>query len=226
MDLLDMRNRPHMRCIKQVEDEVSGVLELIMDLSRGQGPSISDVDKWTGFWAIVLKRVENFCTKMLESDYTAADGVVVRAGTQLVGAPALRVMFTDVQRKMAFAVPSAELTEIQPLKTYRWMLDTDQQLLVKTWVGSLACKLVKAYHSDGGGAPAGAPSSSSSAAGASSTAENMQLVVAGASSSSGSVATHNHKPKKQKDKETKVAETHQSMMRFFHGPRKASKQLQ
>lgn len=188
------------------EHDIEGVHDLLANLSQGVGPRPKDMATWNGFYMKVMKRVENFFTKEVPVE-DAADKKLNLFAPKFktkYGAEALIRHYLDVKLKFDSdeGCKEVSMAELQPLRTYGWLLSVEKAGHVKRWIGQVASRLGSAGTSKaaiadsvGGGA----------------------IAVAGlaASSSSAALGKSPATSKKAQAQESKAADAHTNMLRFF-----------
>ena len=215
---MKLKSRPHVMCAKSMLDEIDGVLELVDELARGVGPDKEEVVKWTGFHQLLLKRMEFFYSK----EFEAGHAIVKCDQAQIMsGGQALRAHYEEVKLKMSSTIPTAELYELQPLKSFRGVLDNKQAADLKMWTGILANMLVSHNRREADLAK------SVNASGVKGKWKDdcavMVQKAATAATKQSTSSSSSSKPRttKEQGKEAKNTQTKASMLKFFvpHGKR-------
>ena len=131
VDLLKLKRTPRVLSGKALLDDVGGVIEFVSDLSRGVGKPEEETNVWSQFWQLVIKRSECFYSKLVPAETALA--IKVGATSVLVGRPALRLHFNELEKKIAEIFPTAELPELMPLMAFRWIFSRVEMQKVKAW---------------------------------------------------------------------------------------------
>lgn len=211
MDAMAIRRCDMCRALGlEVQTEVDSVHDLLAKLTQGTGPTSKDVQSFSLFFQLVLKRLENFCR--IETPPQVTRGTQLKLNeprtVTLVGSAVVRDLFD--RTKAAFdkdggAEVSMLMLTLQPLKTYEWLLTSAQVAKVREWVGVIGARLT------GGGVALDAIADTDAADGA--------IVAAGGASAPSAASSASSAPptRKARAQEARTADSHTNMLRFFDG---------
>lgn len=197
----------------EVEHEVDGVQEILSNLSQGIGPKPKDIAQYSGFFQLVLKRLEHFYVRDVQREIPPG-GQLKLGESRLVtvsGMPAIRALYTEVRAKFeqSECVP---MSDLQPLRAYGWLLVKEECKEVTKWIGVVAASL--------------AQSSGLQAIGHSAQTDcaivSTDAVGAHASASSSSAAPLT---KREQAKQAKSADATSNMLRFFSGSKSSAARI-
>ena len=216
VELLRLKRTPRVLSTKAMLDEVDGVIEFVSDLSRGVGKQEEETKMWSQFWQLVIKRSECFYSKPVPAETALA--ITVGATSVLVGRPALRLHFNELEKKMTEVFPTARLAELMPLKAFRWVFSPAEMQKVKQWAGVLAHQLVSLNRNEHDLSSSAAPKICTKGA---ASPGNGAVVVASSTTAMPTASGSKKGPvsKKQADKDEKNLANNVDMMKFF-GKRK------
>lgn len=120
-----------------LQGEVEGILSMLGDLAMGIAPNDKSIDSFSHFYKTVLKRAESF--------YTLTDGDMDESGPSsaelatLHGREALLAQFRRVGEKSRVGI-RLNFEELQPLKTFGWVLGGDEKAQVHQWLAKAAAQ--------------------------------------------------------------------------------------
>lgn len=125
-----------------LEGEIDGAYEMLANLSAGIGPRPKDIVKYSNWFQLILKRLENFFSKDLPRSPSGGQLRLGEARTMThYGALALRAHYDEVKTKFE-SKHDAELSmkDIQPLKAYNWLPNDNESAEVRKWIGILGSR--------------------------------------------------------------------------------------
>lgn len=208
LDLLSIRRNHQVRILgPSAESDVEGVHDMVSGLTQGVGPRAKDAASYSGFFSVVLKRLENFYSKdvVLADTAEASRKQSPSKAKTMYGLPAIRAHFAEIARMFELDEGiSVTMSQLQPLKTYSWLLDEEQSQRVRSWIGVVASRF----------STTSSLGQIADSSGDLSVVPAAQGAPAAASSSSSSGQTQ-----RAKVQEARVVESQANMLRFFVGPK-------
>ena len=212
MDVMEIRRSPRTLAMgSELESEVEGVIDLLTKLSQGIGPRLKDIPDYSPFFQLVMKQVENFYHLDLLPPGGEAPSTPGRGAQRLYGADAVSAQFMRLQAMFeSFDGAGVNMSELQPLKAYGWLLTGPQVAQVQEWIGLVTARMLG--KGCGNAAVADIPASAGAIVVAQDTTGGF-----GASGASSSSASASSQTKKALAQDERAAEGRTNMLRFFLG---------
>lgn len=178
--------------------EVEGVHTMVASLDDGVGVQKKDLANFSPFYKTVVARLPYY----LKREETTPSGSMFKR--TLLGRPALLDLYTTLATQKAQGGQIA-MRDLQPLRTYRWLLTDEQDTAVTNWVQSAACAhaTLLSRMAIGDGPPE--------------TIDVRSIVLASASSSSGLSAPKKRQTKTGAGEESVGGAAKKDLMHFFVG---------
>ena len=118
-----------------MNDELAGIIGYVKALSGGKGPPSDGINNFSEFYKSCLKRFEYFFEqdfRVFDEKRSSKKGDVFKVVT-LHGAEGIAQLFLEID-SLAREGKDIFVDNIQPLRTYAWLLSLEQQKVVAKWV--------------------------------------------------------------------------------------------
>ncbi len=169
-----------------LQNDVDGILALLGGIQDGVGPTARQLQVYSSFFKMCLKKMENFVTTTVETHLSSKQGqLTLPSKKQLFGLKALQAIMDRTKEDIA-AGETKKLKDFQVFRTFDWVLTQEMRDITSKWIQEaiqfdMKCPSRalqdKATEEEGGACPRFSKSSSSSA-GAEPLSKPLPLVIA------------------------------------------------
>ena len=134
------RTEQYFSATATMQGEVSSAKSLVQTLSRRYSPNLKNVDDYSDFYKLVLKRVELFYKAVIPCKQPAAGGLKKygKVNKDVRGAEALQHRFEEVQALITHTKHKLVVEDLMELRQFSWVLSTEQFDTLRSWIGMLA----------------------------------------------------------------------------------------